>query len=58
MYTIVLGFLVTFVVALIISAIFPEPKCDNPDLFTPFVAKKIRKQGVLLKNNELKMVCC
>lgn len=54
MYTIVIGFFITFIVALIISAIIHEPDCNNPDLFTPFVAKRLIKQQ--LKNNRAKMV--
>lgn len=54
MYYIVLGFIVTFLVALLVSAIFPTSDCDNPDLFTPIVAKRLRKRGLLLK--ELKPV--
>lgn len=56
MYYIVLGFIITFVVALLISAISPESNCDNLDLFTPFVAKRLRKHGSILKNNLVNMV--
>lgn len=56
MYCTALGFLVTFITALVISAILREPDCDNPDLFTPFVAKRLRKQGMLLKNYSTEMV--
>lgn len=56
MYYIVLGFLVTFIVALIFSAIFKESHCNNPDLFTPFVAKRLKKHGLLLKIKSTKMV--
>jgi sodium-coupled monocarboxylate transporter 8/12 len=56
MYYIVLGFIVTFIVALIISAVFKESYCNNPDLFTPFVAKRLRKHGLLLKIKSTKMV--
>lgn len=55
MYYIVLGFIITFVVALLISVIFPGSDCDNPDLFTPFIAKRLRKHR-LLRNNLVKMV--
>ncbi|XP_025411164.1 putative sodium-dependent multivitamin transporter [Sipha flava] len=55
MYYIVLGFIVTFIVALIISAVFKESYCNNPDLFTPFVAKRLRKHGLLLKIKSTKM---
>jgi len=57
MYCIVLGFMVTFLVALVVSSIFKEKRCDNPDLFTPFVAKRLRKSGLLLKRNFVQMVC-
>lgn len=56
MYTIVLGFIVTFTTALIISAIFREANCDNPDLFTPIVAKRLQKQKSILKYDAVKMV--
>lgn len=56
MYCTALGFLVTFIVALVISSFLRESDCDNPDLFTPFVAKRLRKQGVLLKNYSTKIV--
>lgn len=56
MYCTALGFLVTFIIALAISCILRESDCANPDLFTPFVAKRLRKQGVLLKNYPTKMV--
>lgn len=56
MYCTALGFLVTFIIALAISYIIRESDCDNPDLFTPFVAKRLRKQGVLLKNYSTNMV--
>ncbi|KAL4148785.1 hypothetical protein QTP88_002943 [Uroleucon formosanum] len=55
MYGIVLGFMVTFLVALVVSSIFKEERCDNPDLFTPFVAKRLRKSGLLLKRNFVQM---
>ncbi|CAH1713808.1 unnamed protein product [Aphis gossypii] len=56
LYCIVLGFLVTFLVALVVSSIFKEAHCDNPDLFTPFVAQRLRKHGLLLKKkNFVKM---
>lgn len=54
MYIIVIGFIVTFTVALIVSSIFREPDCDNPDLFTPFVAKRLIKRR--LNNNKANMV--
>jgi len=50
MYYIVLGFVVTFVIALIVNAIYPESICDNPDLFAPFVTKRFRKSELLLNN--------
>lgn len=56
MYCIVLGFMVTFIVALVVSSIFKEKHCDNPDLFTPFVSKRLRKSGLLLKKTFVKMV--
>jgi len=43
-------------IALAISAIFRESDCDNPDLFTPIVAKRLRKQKLILKNDAVKMV--
>lgn len=55
MYCIVLGFMVTFIVALVVSSIFKEKHCDNPDLFTPFVSKQLRKSGLLLKKTFVKM---
>lgn len=54
MYYIVLGFIITFVVALIVSAIFHEANCNNPDLFMPFIAKGLRKEELLLENNSVK----
>lgn len=54
MYYIVLGFIVTCVVALIVSAIFHESDCNNPDLFMPFIEKRLRKQELLLENNSVK----
>jgi len=57
MYCIVLGFMVTFLIALVVSSIFKEEHCDNPDLFTPFVAKRLRKSGLLLKKKIVEMVC-
>jgi len=57
MYCIVLGFLVTFLVALVVSSIFKEERCHNPDLFTPFVAKRLRMNGLLLKKKFVKTVC-
>lgn len=54
MYCIVLGFMVTFLVALMVSSIFKEEHCDNPDLFTPFVAKRLKKSGILLKKKFVK----
>jgi len=57
LYCIVLGFMVTFLVALVVSSIFNEPHCNNPDLFTPFVARRLRKRGLLLKKDFVKMVC-
>ncbi|XP_001951358.1 putative sodium-dependent multivitamin transporter isoform X1 [Acyrthosiphon pisum] len=45
LYYIVLGFLVTFVVAMIVSAIFRGKKRDhNPDLFTPCVANRLKRR--------------
>lgn len=45
MYYIALGFAVTFIVALIVSAIFRGVNHDyNPDLFTPFVAKRLKRR--------------
>ncbi|XP_022183212.1 putative sodium-dependent multivitamin transporter [Myzus persicae] len=45
LYYIVLGFLVTFVVAMIVSAIFRGKTRDhNPDLFTPYVAKRLLRR--------------
>ncbi|XP_025404788.1 putative sodium-dependent multivitamin transporter [Sipha flava] len=45
MYYIVLGFLVTLVVALIVSALFRGKNRDlNPDLFTPFVARRLKRR--------------
>lgn len=56
MYYIVLGFIVTFVIALIITAIFPESNCDDPNLFTPFVAKRLRNPEFLMDNTVQKVV--
>ncbi|XP_060858651.1 putative sodium-dependent multivitamin transporter isoform X2 [Metopolophium dirhodum] len=45
LYYIVLGFLVTFVVAMTVSAIFRGKKRDhNPDLFTPCVANRLKRR--------------
>jgi len=55
MYYIVLGFAVTFVIALIVSAISPESNCDDPDLFSPFVAKRLRKPDFLLDSTVKKV---
>jgi len=49
--------MVTFFVALVVSSIFKEERCHNPDLFTPFVAKRLRKSGLLLKKKFVKTVC-
>jgi len=49
--------MVTFLIALVVSSIFKEEHCNNPDLFTPFVAKRLRKHGLLLKKKFVKMVC-
>lgn len=49
MYYIVLGFLVTCIVALTVSAFTHGSDCVDPDLFTPFVAKRLKKRE-LLKN--------
>lgn len=56
MYGIVIGFLVTFILALIFSAICHESDCDDPDLFTPFVAKRMRKRKSHLRNDLDRMV--
>lgn len=40
-----------------VSSIFKEAHCDNPDLFTPFVAQRLRKRGLLKKKKFVKMVC-
>lgn len=55
MYTVFIGFIVALIVALIVSEINREPDCDDPDLFTPFVAKRliIKKR---LKNKRAEMV--
>ncbi|XP_050430507.1 putative sodium-dependent multivitamin transporter [Adelges cooleyi] len=49
MYYIVLGFAVTFIFGLVVSAAFGGSHYTNPDLFTPFVAERIKKQGLLNK---------
>jgi len=49
--------MVTFLVALVVSSIFKEEPCHNSDLFTPFVAKRLRKEALLLKKKLVKMVC-
>ncbi|VVC33669.1 Sodium/solute symporter [Cinara cedri] len=51
MYIIVIGFIVTFIIALIVSGIIREPDCDNPDLFTPFVAKRLLRKNQLYYNS-------
>lgn len=44
MYYIVLGFAVTLIVAMIVNTIFREPNREyNPDLFTPFVADRLKR---------------
>jgi len=50
LYYIVLGFMVTFLVAMIVSAIFRGTNRDyNPDLFTPYVANRLKRRD---KDNE------
>lgn len=45
LYYIVLGFMVTFVVAMVVSAIFRGTNRDyNPDLFTPYVANRLKRR--------------
>lgn len=52
LYYIVLGFMVTFVVAMIVSAIFRGTSCVyNPDLFTPCVANRLKKRAKHLEQS-------
>lgn len=45
MYYVVLGFAVTLIVANIVNAIFHGTNRDhNPDLFTPFVANRLKRR--------------
>lgn len=45
MYYIVLGFSVTFIVGMIVSSIFCRTNREyNPDLFTPFVANRLKRR--------------
>jgi len=47
LYYIVLGFMVTFLVAMIVSAIFRGTNRDyNPDLFTPYVANRLKRRDI------------
>ncbi|XP_050430497.1 putative sodium-dependent multivitamin transporter [Adelges cooleyi] len=56
LYYIILGFIMTFIVGLIVSAIFRNSKSvNNPDLFTPFIAKKLNKRGLFFKENSIIM---
>lgn len=57
MYYVVLGFIITCIVAVFISVIFHGSNdYVDPDLFTPYVANRLRKKGLLLQNRTVEMV--
>jgi len=57
MYYIVLGFIATIIVALTVSAISGgSSSLVDPDLFTPIIAKKLKKQRLLIRKISIEMV--